>query len=179
MNPQVLIIWKMCETSPSTRPARVHKPSCGIMFLHFLSQHRSVHGRMKHDKCGPEAGRKCSLRFLDAIFCSCYQSSVATDEMVHGLSQCELANRWEHAKSIACQEDHIPWVGTNTWYLCVRYIFDRVSSSSILCNGFIFVVYLPSVLIEYYIFEYCKSILMINDMIMMNFNPSIELCIYI
>lgn len=29
-----------------------------------------------------------------------YQSSVATDKMVHGLSQAQLAHRWEHTKCI-------------------------------------------------------------------------------
>jgi hypothetical protein len=64
-----------------------------------------------------------------------YQSGIATDEMIHGLCQVQLAHWWEYTKCITCQKDNILWVRTNTWYLRIRNVLDRVGCSSVLCKS--------------------------------------------
>lgn len=63
---------------------------------------------------------------------STYQSSITTDEMVHGLGEAQLAHRRQNSKCIAGQEDDVLRVRANTWYLCIWYVLDWVGSSSVL-----------------------------------------------
>jgi hypothetical protein len=63
-----------------------------------------------------------------------YQSSVAADEVVHGLSQVQLADGWEHAERVARQEDDVLGVWPDTRYLRVGDVLDRVGGTGVLCN---------------------------------------------
>lgn len=64
-----------------------------------------------------------------------YQSCVATDEVVHGLSQVQFADRREHTECIAGQQNDILWMRTNTRYLCIRDVFYWISCSCVFCMG--------------------------------------------
>jgi len=44
-----------------------------------------------------------------------YESCVAADEVIHGLSQAQLAYWWKHTKGITRQKDDILRVWSNTW----------------------------------------------------------------
>lgn len=64
-----------------------------------------------------------------------YQSSVATDEVVHGLFQAQLAHRWEYTKCITSQKDYILWMRANTRYLCIWDILYGICGTSVLCSS--------------------------------------------
>ena len=66
---------------------------------------------------------------------STYESSVATDEVVHSLGQAQLAHRWKNAKRITGEKDHILWMGTDTWDLSVGDVLYRICCPSVLCNN--------------------------------------------
>lgn len=62
---------------PSTWPASINQPSSSPMFLHLLSQHGCILGRMHHYKCSTKAGWKCSLWLLNTVLCPCHLFSIA------------------------------------------------------------------------------------------------------
>lgn len=63
-----------------------------------------------------------------------HESSVAADEVVHGLSQVELADGWEDAERVARQEDDVLGVWPDAWDLRVGDVLDGVSGTSVLCK---------------------------------------------
>jgi hypothetical protein len=117
---------------------------------------------VEHDESRTKAGGERGLWLLDAVFragnlqkrqaspdtvissrftavlwhrkvCS-YQSSVAADEMVHGLCKVELADRREHTERVAGQEDDVLRVRSDARYLCVGDVLDRVRGPRVLCS---------------------------------------------
>lgn len=76
-----------------------------------------------------------NLDFISSRYVDMYQSCVATDEVVHGLSQVQFADRREHTKCIAGQQNDILWMRTNTRYLCIRDVFYWISCSCVFCMG--------------------------------------------
>ena len=81
-------------------------------------------------------------------FLQSYKSSVAADEVVHGLCQVQLADRREHAERVAGQEDDVLGVWPDARYLGVGDVLDRVGRTSVLRDGFICVIHFPGVLVE-------------------------------
>lgn len=63
-----------------------------------------------------------------------YQGSVATDEVVHGLSQVKLAHRGEHTKCITGQKNDILRLRTDARNLSIRNVLNRVGCTGVLCN---------------------------------------------
>ena len=63
-----------------------------------------------------------------------YQGCVATDEMVHCLGQAQLAYWGEHPKCITSQKDDILCMGSNTRYLSIGYVLNRICCTSVLCK---------------------------------------------
>uniref|UniRef100_A0A2P2JJG4 Uncharacterized protein n=2 Tax=Rhizophora mucronata TaxID=61149 RepID=A0A2P2JJG4_RHIMU len=78
--------------------------------------------------------------------------------MVHGLCQVQLAHRWKHTKCITSQQDDIPRVWTNTRYLCIGNVLNRVRCSSVLCNRFISIIHLSRVVIKHHIFQHSSKL---------------------
>ena len=64
-----------------------------------------------------------------------YLGSVATDEMVHGLLLGELADRWQHSKSITAQQDEIFWVWAHTGYPGIGDVVNGVGCTCVLCHS--------------------------------------------
>lgn len=64
-----------------------------------------------------------------------YQSSITTDEMIHGLRQAQLAHGWENPKCITRQKDDILWMRTNTWHLSIRNKLYRICCPCVFCNS--------------------------------------------
>jgi hypothetical protein len=86
-----------------------------------------------------------------------YKSCVAADEVVHGLSQVQLADRREHAEGVARQEDDVLGVWPDAWYLGVGDVLNRVSGASVLCDRFIGVIDFAGVLVEDHVLQHCKQ----------------------
>lgn len=79
-----------------------------------------------------ETGRPGGGHYAVAVHT--YQCCVATDEVVHGLRQVELAHRREHTKCIARQEDDVLRLRPDARYLRIGNVLDRVGSPRVLCN---------------------------------------------
>jgi hypothetical protein len=86
-----------------------------------------------------------------------YKSSVAADEVVHGLRQVQLADGREHAEGVASKEDDVLGVRPDAWYLGVGDVLDRVSGTGVLCDRFIRVVDFAGVLVEDNVLQHCKQ----------------------
>src|ERR1700731_4129618 len=77
------------------------------MLLYFFSKHLSVSERMQRKESLSETSGECGNWISDSHFSSGDLSSVATDEMVHGLLGGQLGDGGEDSIGIASQEDHI------------------------------------------------------------------------
>lgn len=63
-----------------------------------------------------------------------YESSVAADEVVHGLGQVQLAHGWKNTKCITGEKDDVLWMGTNAWDLSIGDVLYWICSTSVLYN---------------------------------------------
>ncbi|KAI4387188.1 hypothetical protein MLD38_005037 [Melastoma candidum] len=63
-----------------------------------------------------------------------YQGGVTTDEVVHGPSQGQLADRGEHPKSITSKKHNILRVQSNTWDFCIGNVLNGIGCTSVLCD---------------------------------------------
>ena len=124
----------------TTHPASVDKPHFGVVFLALFGQHLSVNVGMEGQECLAEAGGESHLRLSDADLSASDLGGVARDEVVHGLLRVQLGHGGHHTEGIACQEDNVFGVASDSWELHITDMLEGVTDASVWGQADIIVV---------------------------------------
>lgn len=106
-----MLVYLCCE-----RCASYNNTACWHAYLRqkeqglgqCLSQAQIPGAHLSHTCC-KQSGFPLSVSLLFS-----HLGGVATEEVVHGLFQCQLAHRGQHTEGITAQQDHIPARGLPT-----------------------------------------------------------------